>query len=245
MRFIKTILLTGFLFILGSQVSFAQDDPEPADQPTEQPTEPTVDEDGRSRVSSAESEAEYQRKALEKQRKEEEKNKPKKKSFWDKLKFWKKKEKPKPAIEYNLKVEALWHENLQRYMGVTDEEFYRNGYARKGVQWYPIFFLRRFKMMQNQYEHTLVVYGRPEKMPRVKGINLGLYGVEVTNEGFDFQMPTVSSVSRSQKKYDDIQALDFATSRLQSFGFEEVLWLKDKKKETKDLADTWSFPTDN
>ena len=165
----------------------------------------------------------------------------KKASFWSKFMFWKEKPKPKPAVEFNTQIEDVWHENIARFMGATDEEFYRFGYARKGVQWYPIFFLRRFEMIQNQYVHTLTIKGRPEKVPRVKGISMGLYGIEVTNEGFEFQMPTVASVSRSQKKFDDIQALDVATNRLQTFGFEEVRWLKDKKKETRDIANTWSI----
>lgn len=172
----------------------------------------------------------------------------KKKSFWSKLAFWNKDKKGddalKPKIEFNVMSESIWHENLARYMGVNDEEFYRFGYVRKGVQWYPIFFLRRFKMMQNEYEHTLIIHGKPAKLPKVKGLAIGPYGLEVTNEGFEFQMPTIASVSRSQKQYDDTRAIEVATMRMQTFGFDQVIWLKDKKRETKDLSDTWSFSTE-
>lgn len=172
----------------------------------------------------------------------------KKKSFWSKLAFWKKDkqqaEEVDPSVEFNVMSESIWHENIARYMGVNDEEFYRFGYVKKGMQWYPIFFLRRFKMMQNEYEHTLIIHGKPAKLPKVKGLNIGPYGLEVTNEGFEFQMPTTASVSRTQKKYDDTRAIEVATMRMQSFGFDQVVWLKDKKRETKDLSDTWSFSTD-
>lgn len=231
---ITKIVLLSFLFlgIASTTVVFAQDTPAPTKQ---EEMKPNLD---------ADAEAAYQKQKEEELKAAENAKKNPKTSFWSKFAFWKKKPKPKPEREYNIQVESLWHENLARYMGVNDNEFYRFGYARKGIQWYPIFFLRRFNMMKNQYEHTLIIYGKPEKMPRVKGITLGLYGVEVTNEGFEYQMPTVASVSRSQKQYDDIQSLDLATNRLQTFGFDQALWLKDKKKETRDLADTWSVTGD-
>ncbi|TNE69171.1 hypothetical protein EP331_14615 [bacterium] len=234
MKITKYLLAFAFMLSLSAgSVSYAQDSPPP---PASEQTQTQID---------PEKEAEYQKQREQEMKAAAEAEKPKKESFWSKFAFWKKKPKPKPEREYNLQVESLWHENLARYMGVNDDEFYRFGYARKGIQWYPVFFLRRFKMMQNQYEHTLIVYGKPQKMPRVKGITLGLYGVEVTNEGFEYQMPTVASVSRSQKQYDDVQSLDLASNRLQTFGFEQVLWLKDKKKETRDLADSWSLTGEN
>jgi hypothetical protein len=221
------------LLLNGQGKVYAQDTPE-----TPTPTEQTeYQQDESPAISDANSDSE-----------EVEQTPKKKKSFWSKLAFWKKsapqEEGLKPKIDFNVMSESIWHENLARYMGVTDEEFYRFGYVRKGVQWYPIFFLRRFKMMQNQYEHTLVIHGKPAKLPKVKGLDIGPYGLEVRNEGFEFQMPTVASVSRSQKQYDDARAIEVATIRMQSFGFDQVVWLKDKKRETKDLSDTWSFSTD-
>jgi hypothetical protein len=226
----STLSLFLFLFVFGQLQLRAQDTPAPAEQTTYLPEEtPTISDE----TTGMESEEPVQKK---------------KKSFWAKLMFWKKDsqedERLKPKIEFNVMSESIWHENLARYMGVTDEEFYRFGYVRKGVQWYPIFFLRRFKMMQNQYEHTLVIHGKPAKLPKVKGLNIGPYGLEVMNEGFEFQMPTVASVSRSQKQYDDVRSIEVATVRMQTFGFDQVVWLKDKKRETKDLSDTWSFSTE-
>lgn len=222
---LKLLLSIVFLTLMSSSVSFAQDSPtsDTSTVAVEEPTNETPD------LSSSDL--------------QQSKEKPAKRSFWSKLAFWKKTEKPKPKVNFNIEVENIWHENIARYMGITDEEFYRFGYVRKGLQWYPVLFLRRFEMIPNQYNHTLVIRGRPDKIPKVKGITLGLYGIEVVNEGFEFQMPTVASVSRSQKKYDDIQALDVASNRLQTFGFDQVVWLRDKKRVTKDIADTWALPT--
>lgn len=220
---LKLLLSIVFFTLMSSNVSFAQDSPNPDS----------------SSVAVEESADQTQSSATDASQDVEQ---PAKRSFWSKLAFWKKAPKPKAKVNFNVEVEDVWHENIARYMGVTDEEFYRFGYARKGLQWYPILFLRRFEMIPNQYNHTLIIRGRPEKIPKVKGITLGLYGMEVVNEGFEFQMPTVASVSRSQKKYDDIQALDVATNRIQTFGFDQVVWLRDKKRVTKDIADTWAIP---
>ena len=181
----------------------------------------------------------------------------KKKGFFAKLKstlmFWKKKKSPEQLaaeaeaqaniVGFDVDRQTAWHQNLERYMGVRDDDFYRSGYALKDGQWFPVFFLRRFRMMRNQYEHLLVISGRPDRLPRIKGISEGPYGIEISNEGFDYQMPTVASVSRVQKGFDNDQALQLAGARLESFGFEEYIWLRDRKKDTSDLADSWKLRT--
>jgi hypothetical protein len=163
------------------------------------------------------------------------------KKWYDIFLFWQEDRPPPATVKFDTEFEADWHLDVARYEGVRQQEFYRYGYALRGNQWYPVFFLRRFNMMRNQYEHFLVINGRPEKIPRVKGIQSHRHGIVVTNEGFEFQMPTVASVSRQQKTYDEEQALSLAKGRLMTFGFQQVTWVLDRKEETKDLAESWDL----
>lgn len=231
------ILLVLCVFVLSTtQNIYAQDTPE-KEEKTEEKTEEITEEPKKEVVGKKElTEEEFQKEQL--RAKLEAKNK---KPWYSAFLFWKRSKPSKPAIDYDTSIESLWHADLYRYMGVVDEEFYKFGYARKGAQWYPITFIRRFKMMKNQYEHTLIIRGKPEKIPRLKGITIGPYGVEVTNEGFEYQMPTVASVSRQQKSYDEEQSISLVENRLISFGFEEIKWVSDRKRDTKDLADTWTL----
>lgn len=155
--------------------------------------------------------------------------------FFSKLAFWKSwttPDAPKDPLE--------WHENVQNYLSVTEEEYYRNGYTRINDKWLPVFMLRRFNMMDKQYNHTLVVKGKPQRMPSIKGIETIPYGLQVQNLGFDVQMPKFPSVSREQKQLDEIEATQLCSIQLGLYGFEETIWLPDKRKEIRDLAETWN-----
>lgn len=166
-------------------------------------------------------------------------------NWYDFFFFWEEDEPEEPKLAFNTDVESQWHLDVARYEGIKENEFHRYGYAKNGNQWYPVLFVRRFKMMNNQYMHRLIINGRPNKLPRIKGIETHRYGIVVTNEGFEYQMPTVASVSRQQKRYDEEQSLKLAESRLSSFGFEQITWVPDRKKETKDLAETWDLQAGN
>lgn len=222
---------------MGSMVTaaYAQDTPE--EEQTEESAEDVMGEsvDGAPTDELKTSEENPNLKSNKKKKKDDGKK------WYDIFLFWKEDGPPPAKVKYDTEYEADWHLDVARYEGVKPEEFYRYGYALRGNQWYPTFFLRRFNMMRNQYEHFLIINGRPEKLPRVKGISSHRYGIVVTNEGFEFQMPTVASVSRQQKTYDEEQALSLAKGRLMSFGFQQVTWVPDRKKETKDLAETWDL----
>jgi type III secretory pathway component EscV len=153
-------------------------------------------------------------------------------SFLQKLMFWKKNKAPEDA--------SPWHEKVKTYVAAKETEYYRYGYAQlDSGDWIPVFFLRRFKMMQRQYQHILIIQGEPARKPNIKGVEMTTYGMRVENQGFDVEMPKFASVSRNQKKVDEQEAIQLATIQLDLYGFEEVIWLSDKRKDLRDLADTW------
>ncbi|MGM0587785.1 MAG: hypothetical protein ACQETE_05195 [Bacteroidota bacterium] len=153
-------------------------------------------------------------------------------SFFQKLMFWKKNKAPSE--------ESSWHEKVKSYVAAKESEYYRFGYAQlDSGEWIPVFFIRRFKMMDRQYQHRLVVQGQPSRRPNIKGVRMSNYGMEVENQGFDVEMPKFASVSRKQKSIDEQEAIQLASIQLELYGFEEVIWLTDKRKDLRDLSDTW------
>jgi hypothetical protein len=153
-------------------------------------------------------------------------------SFFQKLMFWKKNKAPSE--------ESSWHEKVKSYVAAKESEYYRFGYAQlDSDEWIPVFFIRRFKMMERQYQHRLIVQGQPSRQPNIKGVRMSTYGMEVENQGFDVEMPKFASVSRKQKSIDEQEAIQLASIQLELYGFEEVIWLTDKRKDLRDLSDTW------
>jgi hypothetical protein len=179
--------------------------------------------------------AETAEEPAEENSKKENKKKAKKddgESFFQKLMFWKRNKAPSEV--------SSWHENVKNYVAAKDNEYYRYGYAQlDSGEWIPVFFLRRFKMMQRQYQHKLIVKGQPAREPNIKGVRMSNYGMEVENQGFDVEMPKFASVSRDQKKIDEQEAIQLASIQLDLYGFEEIVWLTDKRKDLRDLSDTW------
>ncbi len=133
-----------------------------------------------------------------------------------------------------------WHFDVQTFYVAKEDEFFKNGYARLNGDWYPVFILRRFKMMSKQYEHYLVIKGRPSKIPKVKGMALVPFGFEVRNEGFEYALPTFASVDRGQKKQDEITFTRMAELKVQEFGFELVKWMEDNSRKTENIVNTWT-----
>lgn len=136
--------------------------------------------------------------------------------------------------------EVPWHDNVRQYLGVNSDEFHRVGYARQNDVWIPIFFLRRFQMMSNSYNHIMVIKGRPHSIPVTKGMTVGTYGTEITNEGFEVFMPTIASVSRRQKAVDERDALDLAAFQLEQYGFQNIVWFADRTRIPGSVASGWS-----
>jgi hypothetical protein len=133
-----------------------------------------------------------------------------------------------------------WHTNVTTFYVIKEDEFHKSGYVRLNGEWVPVFVFRRFKMMSKQYEHFLVVKGRPSKIPKVKGMALIPFGFEVRNEGFEYALPTFASVDRGQKKNDENEFLNLAEAKLKEFGFEVVKWIDDTSKKTENIVNTWS-----
>lgn len=138
------------------------------------------------------------------------------------------------------RVPEQWHKEVKEYYNLQEGEFFQYGYAMTQDEWYPIMIYRHFVRIKKQYQHTLIVKGRPNTLPRVKGISLNAYGMEVKDEGFQFILPTFASVDRRQKELDEEEFIKLAESKLKEFGFDKIFWLKDKSEEVKDIADTWS-----
>jgi len=135
---------------------------------------------------------------------------------------------------------SQWHDSVRKHLNVEDDEYIRYGYTRINETWLPIFFLRRFKMMDKQYVHTLIIQGQPKKSPKIKGIKMGKFGMEVSNLGFDVRMPKFPSVSREQKGRDEKEAVQLCTIQLDLYGFDEIEWLPGEEEELRNLADTWN-----
>lgn len=136
--------------------------------------------------------------------------------------------------------EVPWHDDVRRHLGVNQDEFHRVGFARLNDKWIPVFFLRRFQMMSNNYNHILVIMGRPESIPVTKGMEVGPLGTEVVNEGFEVFMPTIASVSRRQKAVDEKDALDLVTFQLEQYGFRDIIWFADRSRVPGNVASGWS-----
>lgn len=162
--------------------------------------------------------------------------------FLSALTFWNNNSKPKTP--------APWHQLAQDYMGVQPNEFYLNGYAKINEQWIPVLFVRRFKMMKTQYEHTLLIKGAPRDKPDISGIDIvtivsnpdgqvDSYALRVQNVGFNFEMPVIPSVSRQEKQADEKRAAEIASMQLDFFGFEDYFWLENKSNKLRNVADTW------
>lgn len=133
-----------------------------------------------------------------------------------------------------------WHVDVSTFYVVKESEFHKSGYARLNGEWVPVFVFRRFKMMAKQYEHYLVIKGRPSKLPKVKGMAINPFGFEVRNEGFEFALPTFASVDRNQKAADEQEFLKMAEAKVLEFGFESVKWIEDTSRKTEDIVNTWT-----
>jgi len=162
--------------------------------------------------------------------------------FFSALSFWNNSNEPKTA--------APWHQLASNYLGVQPNEFHLYGYAKIDEKWIPTLFVRRFKMEQKQYEHILLIKGVPKVKPEISGIDIVSFArnpnrqvdskaLRVQNFGFNFEMPVIPSVSRRQKKLDEERAVEIASMQLDFFGFEDNLWLDNKSKQLKNVADTW------
>ena len=155
-------------------------------------------------------------------------------SFFGKLKFWGGSSAPEEATE--------WHKEVRRYVSASEDEYYRFGYAKVDGKWVGTFFIRRFQMMEKQYSHLLIIQGEPGRVPGQKGVTVGPFGMEIRNNGFDIVMPKFPSVSRYQKKIDEQESIQLASMQLELYGFEASVWLEDRRKNFRDLADTWKIP---
>ncbi len=133
-----------------------------------------------------------------------------------------------------------WHTDVGTFYVVKEDEFHKHGYARLNGEWYPIFIMRRFKMMSKQYEHYLVIKGRPSKIPKVKGMAIIPFGFEVRNDGFEYALPTFASVDRAQKRQDETEFTKMAEIKVLEFGFELVKWIEDNSRKTENIVNTWS-----
>ncbi len=136
--------------------------------------------------------------------------------------------------------EVPWHgEVLERMRVEQDEEFHRTGFLRRDDEWIPIFFLRRFEMMHNVYQHYLVIKGEPGDMHTASGVESEEYGTVIANEGYDLYMPTVASVARDEKEMDEEEALQLATIQLETYGFEDVIWFDMEEERRGTVASEW------
>lgn len=141
--------------------------------------------------------------------------------------------------------EVPWHQTVIDELRIEeDEEFYRAGFLKRGDQWIPIFFLRRFEMMHNVYQHYLVIKGEPGRIHLSSGINVEDFGTIISNEGYDFFMPTVASVSRDEKEMDELEALDIATMQLESYGFQYIYWFDIEEERRGTVAEEWQVNVD-
>ena len=132
-----------------------------------------------------------------------------------------------------------WHNEVSLYNNQKKNDYFYYGYAQAGEEWFPVYIHRYFVMIKKQYEHTLVIKGRPENIPKVKGIRMSPYGLEIKNYGFEFDLPTFPSVDRQQKSLDEYEFRRIAEEKLLEFGFTKTIWLEDKTQKVKDMADTW------
>ena len=138
--------------------------------------------------------------------------------------------------------EVPWHENVLEHMRVDqDEEFHRTGFLRRDDQWIPIFFLRRFEMMHNVYQHYLVIKGEPGNIHTTTGIEEEDYGTVISNEGYDLYMPTVASVSRDEKQLDEMESLQLATIQLETYGFRDIIWFDLEEERRGTVASEWQI----
>lgn len=160
--------------------------------------------------------------------------------FLSGLAFWKNWGDPKTPTK-----PSQWHIDVKNYLGVAEDEYYRYGYTLIDDTWLGVFLVRRFIMMDKQYSHTMVIQGNPTRLPNIKGVRVGPLGLEVTNLGFDVQMPRFPSVARSAKRLDEVEAVQLASIQLELYGFAETEWLPDKRKDLREMADTWASPEKN
>ncbi len=133
-----------------------------------------------------------------------------------------------------------WHDEVHAQLGIGNE-FYRMGFARHNDIWIPVFFVRRFMMMRNSYNHILVIKGRPQSIPVTKGISIESYGTLIENEGFELFMPTFASVSRAAKAEDELESLSLATFQLEQYGFNDVVWFRDRSEDPGGVAEGWTI----
>jgi len=178
--------------------------------------------------------------------------------FFSKLKFWGNgKDKDKPNSEAP-ETKSDWHELARFNYNAEKHEYYRFGYAQTDRQWVSVFFLRRFKMAERQYNHYLVIQGKPSKETLPSGMKIveltkrtinaedkTATALEIKNEGIGFEMPRVPSVSREEKKFDEQQALQLAGFQLSNMGFEDYYWLPDKRENIGEIAEEWNFEVDD
>lgn len=132
-----------------------------------------------------------------------------------------------------------WHTEVSLYNNQKKGDYFYYGYAQAGEEWFPVYIHRYFVMIKKQYEHTLVIKGRPENIPKVKGIRMSPYGLEIKNYGFEFELPTFPSVDRTQKSLDEYEFRRISEEKMMEFGFTKVVWLEDKSQKVKDMAETW------
>ena len=170
------------------------------------------------------------------------------KGFFSKLKFWGSDTQEAPREKSKLHELARFHYQAEKH------EYYRFGYAKINEQWTSVFLLRRFKMIDRQYQHFLVIQGKPSKESLPKGmdiINLNKVSVDVDDQkvtvlqirniGFEFEMPRIPSTSREQKEFDENEALQLAGMQIAIIGFEDHIWLPDNRRDLSGIADTWEF----
>lgn len=140
-----------------------------------------------------------------------------------------------------------WHADAIKFYNVKPVDFLQFGYVKvdlKGEEkWVPFFVWRHFKPVRRQYEHVLVIEGRPTKLPQTKGITLNQFGLEVINEGFEYNLPTFPSVDRKQKSLDEVEFVKLAEQRILDFGFISVKWVDRIEDESREMAEEWVIET--
>lgn len=136
-----------------------------------------------------------------------------------------------------------WHVDAAKFYNAKAIDFLQFGYVKADIEsenkWVPFFVWRHFVPARRQYEHILVIKGRPTKLPQTKGISLNQFGLEVVDEGFEYNLPTFPSVDRKQKTLDEVEFVKLAEQRLLDFGFLDVKWIERIEDESREMAEEW------